>query len=52
MLEAAVRRNAKYCVCVAYNFSPVDRELLLMPPSVAEWLPEDRLAWFVIDFRR
>lgn len=47
-----MRRNAKYCVCVAYNFSPVDRELLLMPPSVAEWLPEDRLAWFVIDFRR
>lgn len=35
---------------MAYNFSPVDREqLLLMPPSVAEWLPEDHLAWFVID---
>jgi len=35
---------------VAYNFSPVGREqLLLMPPSVAEWLPEDHLAWFVID---
>ncbi len=35
---------------VAYNFAPVDREqLLLMPPSVAEWLPDDHLAWFVID---
>lgn len=35
---------------MAYNFAPVDREqLLLMPPSVAEWLPEDHLAWFVLD---
>ncbi len=35
---------------MAYNFAPVDREqLLLMPPSVADWLPEDHLAWFVID---
>ena len=24
-------------------------QLLLMPPSLAEWLPEDHLAWFVID---
>ena len=22
---------------------------MLMPPSVAEWLPEDHLAWFVLD---
>lgn len=35
---------------MAYNFAAVDREqLLLMPPSVAEWLPEGHLAWFVID---
>jgi transposase len=35
---------------VAYNFAPVDREqLLLMPPSMADWLAEDHLAWFVID---
>jgi transposase len=35
---------------VGYNFVPVDREqLMLMPPSVAEWLPEDHFAWFVID---
>jgi len=37
-------------VVVAYNFVPVDREqLMLMPPSVAEWLPEDHLAFFVLD---
>ena len=24
-------------------------QLLLMPPSVAEWLPEGHLAWFVLD---
>ena len=33
-----------------YNFVPADRDqLLLMPPSVAEWLPGDHLAWFVVD---
>ena len=33
-----------------YNFVAVDREqLMLMPPSVADWLPEDHLAWFVLD---
>lgn len=35
---------------VGYNFASVDRDqLMLMPPSVADWLPEDHLAWFVID---
>jgi transposase len=35
---------------MAYNFVAVDREqLMLMPPSVADWLPEDHLAWFVVD---
>jgi transposase len=35
---------------VSYNFVAVDRDqLMLMPPSVAEWLPEDHLAWFVLD---
>ncbi|MGH3360550.1 MAG: IS1182 family transposase [Nocardioidaceae bacterium] len=35
---------------MAYNFTAVDRDqLLLMPPSVSDWLPEDHLAWFVID---
>ncbi len=33
-----------------YNFVGVDRDqLLLMPPSVADWLPEGHLAWFVLD---
>ena len=35
---------------MAFNFVAVDREqLMLMPPSVADWLPEDHLAWFVLD---
>jgi len=35
---------------MAYNFVAVEREqLMLMPPSVADWLPEDHLAWFVLD---
>lgn len=35
---------------MAYNFTRVDREqLMLMPPSVADWLPEDHLAWFALD---
>ena len=32
------------------NFLACDREQeLLLPPSLLEWLPEDHLAWFVID---
>jgi transposase len=32
------------------NFIECDREqAFLMPPSLREWLPEDHLAWFVID---
>jgi len=32
------------------NVRSVDRDqLLLMPPSLAEWLPADHLAWFVVD---
>lgn len=32
------------------NFRCADREQsFLMPPSVAEWLPSDHLAWFIID---
>src|SRR5258705_4220056 len=35
---------------MSYNFVAGDREqLLLMPPSLAEWLPADHLAWFVLD---
>ena len=33
-----------------YNFVCGDRDqLMLMPPSVADWLPEGHLAWFVLD---
>src|SRR5215210_1104446 len=32
------------------NFIAADREqVLLMPPSVREWLPAGHLAWFVLD---
>jgi transposase len=35
---------------VAQNFLVCDREQeLLLPPSLREWLPEDHLAWFVVD---
>jgi transposase len=35
---------------MAVNVRDVDRDqVFLMPPSVAEWLPEDHLAWFVLD---
>lgn len=35
---------------VAVNVRGVDRDqLLLMPPSVRDWLPEDHLAFFVLD---
>ena len=35
---------------MAYNFLPCNRDqAYLLPPSLREWLPEDHLAWFVID---
>jgi len=35
---------------MALNVRDVERDQLwLMPPSVADWLPEDHLAWFVLD---
>jgi transposase len=35
---------------MAPNFIACDRDQeLLLPPSLVEWLPEDHLAWFVID---
>lgn len=35
---------------MAFNFVACDRDQeLLLPPSLREWLPEDHLAWFVID---
>jgi transposase len=31
------------------NFLACDREqVLLMPPDLRDWLPEDHLAWFVL----
>src|SRR5229473_3309217 len=35
---------------MAFNFLPAERDqLYLMPPSVRDWLPDDHLAWFVLD---
>src|ERR671930_1283929 len=35
---------------MSQNFLACDREQpFLLPPDVREWLPEDHLAWFVID---
>ena len=35
---------------MAQNFRPCDRDQeLLLPPSLREWLPEDHLAWFVLE---
>ena len=35
---------------MAQNFVACDRQQqYLMPPSIAEWLPEGHLAWFVLD---
>jgi transposase len=35
---------------MARNFLPCDRDQpLLLPPDLRDWLPEDHLAWFVIE---
>src|SRR5205809_6394966 len=35
---------------MAQNFLPCDRDQeFLLPPSPRDWLPEDHLAWFVIE---
>lgn len=37
-------------VGMSFNVRAVDRDqVFLMPPSVRDWLPEDHLAWFVLD---
>ena len=35
---------------MGYNFLPCDRnQAYLLPPSLTDWLPQDDLAWFVLD---
>jgi len=35
---------------MGYNFLTYDRnQAYLLPPSLTDWLPEDHLAWFVLD---
>ena len=46
----SVRLIGKECREVPYNFVPCDRELLLLlPPSLLNWLPREHPALFVID---
>lgn len=47
----AVTSGSLASICgMGQNFLPCDREqALLLPPDLREWLPEDHLAWFVID---
>ena len=48
--KRGVVRAAEDTSSMATNFIDCDREqAFLMPPSLREWLPEDHLAWFVID---
>jgi transposase len=48
-VSRAVRRGLDD-VGMAQNFIACDREQeLVLPPSLREWLPEDHLAWFVLD---
>lgn len=47
--SGGIRADAKYLgVAVNVRSGDVD-QLMLMPPSVREWLPEDHLAFFVLD---
>jgi hypothetical protein len=35
---------------MANSYRPVDRDqAFLLPPDMADWLPEDHLAWFLIE---
>lgn len=35
---------------MAYDYKvPLRDQLFLLPPSIADWLPEDHLVWFVLD---
>jgi transposase len=35
---------------MAYNFLPSDRgQPFLLPPDLRDWLPQDHLAWFILD---
>ena len=48
--QTAPSGPAKMILGMAQNFIECDREqAFLMPPSLREWLPEDHLAWFVLD---
>jgi hypothetical protein len=48
-IPPVVRVGCDYAF-MAINVREVERDQLwVMPPSVRDWLPEDHLAWFVLD---
>lgn len=48
--EAWLARLDPEVVGMAVNVRTADRDqVFLMPPSVADWLPDGHLAWFVLD---
>jgi transposase len=50
LLHKGLSGTIKTDAGMAQNFIACDREQeLLLPSSLREWLPEDHLAWFVID---
>src|SRR5215213_9599067 len=49
-LEPAAEQADGVGSAMAYNFRVCDRDqAFLLPPDVRDWLPEDHLAWFVLD---
>ena len=50
MTIAPAFRGVAQTAGVAYNFVVAERDQrFLLPPDMRDWLPEDHLAWFVID---
>ena len=50
MTVAPAFRLVAHAGGVTYNFVVADREQrFLLPPDLRDWLPQDHLAWFVID---
>jgi transposase len=46
----AFSRSLQQAFAMAFSYKPVDRDqLFLLPPDMRQWLPEDHLAFFVLD---
>lgn len=50
MYNAPICHQVSVEEAMGYNFLPCDRDqLYLLPPALQDWLPEDDLAWFILD---